>query len=171
VGLGQVNCWDAAQLLSLFAQDRGIGARARYQADCETDFRERVLRAHCAESIGRGKNNLKVRASRFKTAKELGRISRDRIASALHHHGVGWSREAEIERFEEDVGDPTATYRICCRKAKINAVESLRCAEIQVSRYLCERGSSGRLEGYHGVSPQTQRAHDSDSGGGLADLR
>src|SRR5262249_2605037 len=110
---GEVNCGDTAQRLGPLAQDGCIGAWAGYKGNREPHFRKRPLRAHCPESIRRGKDHLKLGAPRFKAAKELRRIGRDRIAGAFHHHSVGGPREAEIERIEEDVDNLTTTYRIC----------------------------------------------------------
>jgi len=78
----QVYRGDAAQRLRSVAQDWRIGARARYQADREPDFRKRVLRAERAERIGRGKNYLEIGAPCFQTGKELGHVGTEQIASA-----------------------------------------------------------------------------------------
>ena len=78
----------------------------------EPDFRKRLLRAHRAERVGSGKDDLEIGAPRFQTGKELGHIGTEQIAAAFHHQGVGRQREAEIERIDEDVADPLATRRI-----------------------------------------------------------
>jgi hypothetical protein len=109
------------------------------QADCEADFRQRIPCANCAESICRGEDYLDIGAPRFQTFEQLWRISRNRITGAFHQHSVGWQREAEIEFTKKNVHDPFATHRICGRKTEINAIESQRRPEIQVSRYLRER--------------------------------
>src|SRR5262252_1060933 len=130
----QVNCADAAQRLSPLEQNRRVGARTRYKVDLKPDFRKRALRAHCTERIGRRKDYLYVGPSRFHTFKKLRRIRSDRIAGALHHHGVGRQRQAEIEGIEEVLGDSFTTHRIRGGETEVNAIESLGRAEIEISR-------------------------------------
>ena len=74
-----------------------------------------------------------------KIGQEVRRVKekRDAVMGFLRHCEQQQKfAEAEIERIGEDVADPVATYRICARKAEIDAIEGLRCPVIQVSRQL-----------------------------------
>ena len=122
----QVYCGDTAQRLGLRAQRRRIGARARYQADAQSDFRKRVLGAERAECIGGGKNYLRIRPPRLETGKELGHIAAEQITTAFHDQRIGPQTEAVVERIAEELADPLAACRIGARQAEIDAVESPR---------------------------------------------
>src|SRR5215831_13332646 len=71
---GQVYCGGPAQRLNAFAHDWRIGAWARDQVDRQPDFRKRPRRAHRAEHVSSGKDDLEIGAPHFETGKELGYI-------------------------------------------------------------------------------------------------